>query len=54
AAGPAHGHGIGLRLSAEVARRHGGELRLAMGRTERHGAVFVARLEQQFEQEDGR
>ncbi|WP_020015465.1 sensor histidine kinase [Promicromonospora sukumoe] len=54
AAGPAHGHGIGLRLSAEVARRHGGELRLAMGRTERHGAVFVARLEHQFEQEDGR
>lgn len=54
AAGPAHGHGIGLRLSAEVARRHGGELRLAMGRTERHGAVFVARLERQFEQEDGR
>ncbi|MFI2363619.1 ATP-binding protein [Promicromonospora sp. NPDC019610] len=54
AAGAAHGHGIGLRLSAEVARRHGGELRLAMGRTERHGAVFVARLERQFEQEDGR
>ena len=54
AAGPAHGHGIGLRLSAEVARRHGGELRLAMGRTERHGAVFVARLERQFEKEDGR
>ncbi|MEV0894755.1 ATP-binding protein [Promicromonospora sp. NPDC050262] len=54
AAGPAHGHGIGLRLSAEVARRHGGELRLAMGRTERHGAVFVARLERQFEEEDGR
>jgi two-component system CitB family sensor kinase len=54
AAGPAHGHGIGLRLSAEVARRHGGELRLAMGRTERHGAVFVARLEHQFEKEDGR
>ncbi|GAA2231292.1 sensor histidine kinase [Promicromonospora sukumoe] len=54
AAGPAHGHGIGLRLSADVARRHGGELRLAMGRTERHGAVFVARLDHQFEQEDGR
>ncbi|MFD7026062.1 ATP-binding protein [Promicromonospora sukumoe] len=53
-AGPAHGHGIGLRLSADVARRHGGELRLAMGRTERHGAVFVARLDHQFEQEDGR
>ncbi|MGW2092146.1 ATP-binding protein [Promicromonospora sukumoe] len=54
AAGPAHGHGIGLRLSAEAARRHGGELRLAMGRTERHGAVFVARLDHQFEEEDGR
>lgn len=53
-AGSAHGHGIGLRLSAEVARRHGGELRLAMGRTERHGAVFVASLEEQFEEEDGR
>lgn len=51
---PAHGHGIGLRLSAEVARRHGGELRLAMGGTEHHGAVFVARLEHQFEEEDGR
>ncbi|WP_368497813.1 ATP-binding protein [Herbiconiux sp. A18JL235] len=51
---PAHGHGIGLRLSAEVARRHGGELRLAKGRTERHGAVFVARLEHQFDEEDGR
>lgn len=54
AAGPAHGHGIGLRLSVEAARRHGGELRLAMGRTERHGAVFVARLDHQFEEEDGR
>ncbi len=51
---PAHGHGIGLRLSAEVARRHGGELRLAKGRTERHGAVFVARMEHQFDDEDGR
>ncbi len=52
-----HGHGIGLRLSAEVARRHGGELWLAMaGPTtgdRAHGAVFCARLEDQFEPEDG-
>jgi hypothetical protein len=57
----AHGHGIGLRLSAEVARRNGGELWLAMAgggdvRTTSglpHGAVFCARLEEQFEREDG-
>ncbi|MCS5720685.1 ATP-binding protein [Herbiconiux sp. CPCC 203407] len=60
-AGAAHGHGIGLRLSAEVARRNGGELWLAMAgggdvRTTSgmpHGAVFCARLEEQFEREDG-
>ena len=54
-AGAVHGHGIGLRLSAQVARRHGGELRLAQagGSETRHGAVFVARLERQFEREDG-
>jgi two-component system CitB family sensor kinase len=59
--GDAHGHGIGLRLSAEVARRNGGELWLAMAGTSdarttsglRHGAVFCARLEDQFEREDG-
>ncbi|MFB2584849.1 sensor histidine kinase [Herbiconiux liukaitaii] len=56
-----HGHGIGLRLSAEVARRNGGELWLAMAGTgdtrttsgTPHGAVFCARLDGQFEREDG-
>jgi two-component system CitB family sensor kinase len=54
-AGPeeVHGHGIGLRLSADVARRHGGRLWLAMAGASDHGAVFCAELHGQFEKEDG-
>lgn len=48
-----HGHGIGLRLSADVARRHGGRLWLAMAGASDHGAVFCAELHGQFEKEDG-
>jgi two-component system CitB family sensor kinase len=52
-AGSVHGHGIGLRLSADVARRHGGRLWLAMAGASDHGAVFCAVLDDQFEKEDG-
>ncbi|MGD8193515.1 ATP-binding protein [Herbiconiux sp. P18] len=52
-AGAVHGHGIGLRLSADVARRHGGRLWLAMAGASDHGAVFCAELHDQFEKEDG-
>lgn len=40
-----HGLGFGLPLSREIARRRGGDLWLASpGETDRHGAVFCARL----------
>lgn len=41
----AHGHGIGLPLSRDIARRGGGDLWLASpGVPGRHGAVFCVRL----------
>jgi two-component system CitB family sensor kinase len=45
AADAVHGHGIGLPLSRDIARRGGGELWLASpGVPGRHGAVFCVRL----------
>ncbi|MGN7192200.1 ATP-binding protein [Curtobacterium sp. MCBA15_004] len=41
----AHGWGIGLPLSREVARRRGGDVWLASAGGDDHGAVFCARLE---------
>ncbi|PSL38997.1 two-component system CitB family sensor kinase [Labedella gwakjiensis] len=42
---PVHGHGIGLPLSRDIARRSGGDLWLAStGAAGRHGAVFCVRL----------
>ncbi|UXW86534.1 sensor histidine kinase [Microbacterium azadirachtae] len=43
-AGPVHGHGLGLRLSREIARRGGGDLWVIDRGGEAHGAVFAARL----------
>lgn len=40
----AHGRGIGLPLSREIARRMGGDVWVASARTENGGAVFCARL----------
>ncbi|PYY46389.1 histidine kinase [Curtobacterium sp. MCLR17_043] len=40
-----HGLGIGLPLSREIARRHGGDVWLASLGCDDHGAVFCARLE---------
>jgi two-component system CitB family sensor kinase len=40
-----HGLGIGLPLSREIARRHGGDVWLASPGGAGHGAVFCARLE---------
>jgi two-component system CitB family sensor kinase len=39
-----HGHGIGLRLCTEIARRSGGELWVIDPGGDEHGAVFAARL----------
>lgn len=39
-----HGHGFGLPLSREIARRRGGELWLADAGDAEHGAVLCARL----------
>ncbi|VXB32816.1 Signal transduction histidine kinase CitA regulating citrate metabolism [Microbacterium sp. 8M] len=43
-AGPVHGHGVGLRLSREIARRGGGDLWIIDRGGGEHGAVFAARL----------
>lgn len=40
----AHGHGIGLRLSTEIARHTGGDLWVIDPGGGEHGAVFAARL----------
>ncbi|WP_426727010.1 ATP-binding protein, partial [Curtobacterium flaccumfaciens] len=40
-----HGLGIGLPLSLEIARRHGGDVWRASPGGADHGAVFCARLE---------
>ncbi|MBT1583696.1 sensor histidine kinase [Curtobacterium flaccumfaciens] len=40
-----HGLGIGLPLSREIGRRHGGDVWLASPGGDDHGAVFCARLE---------
>ncbi|MDR6866447.1 two-component system CitB family sensor kinase [Microbacterium resistens] len=42
---PVHGHGIGLPLSREIARRSGGDLWIIDRGGSDHGAVFAARLE---------
>ncbi|WP_353111919.1 sensor histidine kinase [Microbacterium sp.] len=39
-----HGHGVGLPLSREIARRRGGELWIIDEGGDGHGAVFAARL----------
>lgn len=39
-----HGHGIGLRLCTEIARRSGGDLWVIDPGGDEHGAVFAARL----------
>lgn len=39
-----HGHGIGIPLSREIARRSGGELWVIDAGDDDHGAVFAARL----------
>ena len=41
---PVHGHGIGLPLATEIARRSGGELWIIDPGGPGHGAVFAARL----------
>ena len=43
-AGPVHGHGLGLPLSREIARRGGGDLWVIDRGGDDHGAVFAARL----------
>ena len=40
----AHGHGIGIPLSTEIARRSGGDLWIIDAGGDDHGAVFAARL----------
>ena len=44
AADPVHGHGIGIPLAREIARRSGGDLWIIDPGDEDHGAVFAARL----------
>ncbi|MGN8026822.1 ATP-binding protein [Microbacterium sp. 22242] len=41
---PVHGHGLGLPLSREIARREGGDLWIIDRGGDGHGAVFAARL----------
>ena len=43
-ADPVHGHGIGLPLATEIARRSGGDLWIIDSGGPDHGAVFAARL----------
>ena len=44
-AGAVHGHGLGLPLSREIARRGGGDLWVIDRGGDAHGAVFAARLD---------
>jgi two-component system CitB family sensor kinase len=44
AADSVHGHGIGIPLSTEIARRSGGDLWVIDAGDDDHGAVFAARL----------
>jgi len=44
-AGAVHGHGLGLPLSREIARRGGGDLWVIDRGGDDHGAVFAARLD---------
>lgn len=44
-AGAVHGHGLGLPLSREIARRGGGDLWIIDRGGDEHGAVFAARLD---------
>ncbi|MCE4025268.1 sensor histidine kinase [Microbacterium sp. Au-Mic1] len=44
-AGAVHGHGLGLSLSREIARRGGGDLWIIDRGGGEHGAVFAARLD---------
>ncbi|MDR2320595.1 MAG: sensor histidine kinase [Microbacterium sp.] len=44
-AGAVHGHGLGLPLSREIARRGGGDLWIIDRGDDGHGAVFAARID---------